>query len=169
MNDIDRSVESMDFALRRRFVWKPVLVADVLADAFTEGTFFDWIDEPQKRAAVIQLLIDRITKFNTAMDDKSLRLGSDYHISQGQFSNLPKGKFDAAATADVLADRIMDWVWTYRVSSLVKEYLRGAGTTAKEKFNTLSSIWNAASPAASGQTADSTEATNDETAHDDNG
>ena len=26
MNDIDRSVESMDFALRRRFIWKEVEV-----------------------------------------------------------------------------------------------------------------------------------------------
>ena len=26
MNDIDRSVESMDFALRRRFIWKEIEV-----------------------------------------------------------------------------------------------------------------------------------------------
>lgn len=175
MNDIDRSVESMDFALRRRFVWKPVLVKDVLEDAFTKGTFFDWIEDTGKQAAVIQLLIERVTKFNEKMDDDSLRLGSDYHISQGQFANLSNGSFDTEASAAELAGEIMDWVWKYRVSSLVKEYLRGAGTTASEKFSMLSVAWNATftSPAVSTvpseQLAGSTTPNDAEVAHNDNG
>lgn len=175
MNDIDRSVESMDFALRRRFVWKPVLVKDVLEDAFTKGTFFDWIEDTGKRAAVIQFLVKRITEFNRKMDDDSLRLGSDYHISQGQFANLSNGGFNTEASAAELAGEIMDWVWKYRVSSLLKEYLRGAGTTAAEKFNMLSAVWNAgfASPAVSAvpseQTAGSADPSDAETARNDNG
>ncbi len=28
MNDIDRSVESIDFAMRRRFAWQEIIAAD---------------------------------------------------------------------------------------------------------------------------------------------
>ena len=140
MNDIDRSVESMDFALRRRFVWKPVLVEDVLEDAFTKGTFFDWIPEGEKRDYVIQLLVERIKLFNDVMSNKT-GLSSDYHISQGQFAGLPAGRFDVSADAVVLQNEIMDWVWKYRVASLLKEYLRGT-FNAGEKMNELEQAWN---------------------------
>ena len=40
MNDIDRSVESMDFALRRRFEWKEFVVnQDLLKDAFRSPVY----------------------------------------------------------------------------------------------------------------------------------
>lgn len=139
MNDIDRSVESMDFALRRRFVWKPVLVEDVLEDALTKGDFFRWIQDGEKRDEVVQRLIERINLFNYEMTRKA-GLSSDYHISQGQFAGLPQGKFDPTADAAGLAEEIMTWVWKYRVSSLVKEYLRGT-FNAGEKLAELEAAW----------------------------
>ena len=139
MNDIDRSVESMDFALRRRFVWKPVLVEHVLEEAFAKGAFFDWIPEEDKKDYVIQLLVERIKLFNEKMTERT-GLSSDYHISQGQFAGLPGGKFTVSANAEALQEEIMDWVWKYRVASLLKEYLRGTFNMA-EKMRELEQAW----------------------------
>jgi len=144
MNDIDRSVESMDFALRRRFVWLSVEVDEaLLTNAFTCGEFFDWIAELQDedaKTAVIRRLVARIDAFNKTMK-KETRLKEEHYISQGQFSGVPEGLCSDQDSPDTMADAIMDWVWKYRVSSLLKEYLRGT-FNAGEKMNELEQAWN---------------------------
>ena len=60
MNDIDRSVESMDFALRRRFVWREITVEEdetKLAKTIMEILFPDetWDEESLKSKISLQV------------------------------------------------------------------------------------------------------------------
>ena len=52
MNDIDRSVESMDFALRRRFSWKEVTAEESTHIIDTENTGKEKIEKPEHRDAL---------------------------------------------------------------------------------------------------------------------
>lgn len=141
MNDIDRSVESMDFALRRRFVWEEVKVdVDLLLDVFEEPTFFDG------RGLDTEFLARHIVRFNDAMKAQVKYLNSGYDISQGQFSDIP----DSEKTN---MDAILNWVWTYRVESLLKEYMRGDRESARH-LEELHKVWFDCAPAASGESGD---------------
>lgn len=114
MNDIDRSVDSMDFALRRRFEWLEVEVTEhLLSDAFASGSFGQVI---QKEAVA---LAEHIVEFNALIirgKGKEYGLNRQYDISQGQFAGIPEKE---------TMQEILDYVWDYRVESLIREYLRG--------------------------------------------
>ena len=133
MNDIDRSVESVDFALRRRFVWKEVKVDDVLDGALNSGAFFSKLGlDDNVRKKVQALVISKVLDFNHTIfrnqGGNNYGLSSDYDISQGQFTNIPPSALSDDLNredAKAVADAIMEWVWDYRVQSLLKEYLRG--------------------------------------------
>lgn len=123
MNDIDRSVESMDFAMRRRFVWEEVRVdEELLVSAFGSGNFGEFIKANAKELA------GRICRFNLCLQEKKYGLSSDYDISQGQFSGISAKEFESV-------DALMKWVWDYRVKPLLKEYLRGSGVNADEELS----------------------------------
>ncbi len=91
MNDIDRSVESMDFAMRRRFIFK-----EVTAEESAEN-----MNLPDEAKETMKRINDLISKTEG--------LGSAYHIGGAYFLNVTD----------------FDKLWNLKLSSLVKEYLRG--------------------------------------------
>lgn len=109
MNDIDRSVESMDFAMRRRFTWKDITPAD------TEG-MLDTLSCAAEAKSTMQRL-------NNAIADTD-GLGAAYMIGPSYFLKLK----------DNGADFLM--LWKMNIEPLLKEYLRGFRKTAEilEKF-----------------------------------
>ena len=119
MNDIDRSVDSMDFALRRRFEWVEFIVNDnMLRNAFSE-MFRDKLDS-DKPDIDIKSLVNDVTELNKYIQKEgaSFGLNRQYDISQGQFANIPENRQSAIKD-------IKDYVWNYRIKSLLREYLRG--------------------------------------------
>lgn len=117
MNDIDRSVESMDFALRRRFLFLTVEVdEELLAGAFRSGSFGGLLQENAESAA------ERIMKVNAVISKQGepFGLNEQYYISQGQFSGLPEN----LKSGDDL-EALLEFVWKFRVKSLLEEYVRG--------------------------------------------
>ena len=119
MNDIDRSVDSMDFALRRRFEWVEFIVNDnMLRNAFSE-MFRDKLDS-DKPDIDIKSLVNDVTALNKYIQKEgaSFGLNRQYDISQGQFANIPENRQSAIKD-------IKDYVWNYRIKSLLREYLRG--------------------------------------------
>lgn len=112
MNDIDRSVESMDFALRRRFEWKAAEVDGASLKNALEKMGFP---EPD-------LLAGRTMALNRVLVDQGGRYGLNEHyfIAQGQFANLP-------SKPGWGPEERLRYVWEYRVEPLLREYLRGEG------------------------------------------
>ena len=119
MNDIDRSVEMFDFALRRRFYWKEIgegvleKSADYKAylNAALSGILEDtsWFD----------VLVERIISLNTYIADANengLGLNGSYCVGPSYFKDLK----DAADLDDSLMN-----VWDDRLYPLLKEYCRG--------------------------------------------
>ena len=98
MNDIDRSVESMDFAFRRRFAFM-----DIKADENT-GMLdnLKWKDEA----------IERMKRLNAEIE-KIEGLSSAYHIGASYFLKLENYNGDFGK------------LWEYHLKGLLFEYLRG--------------------------------------------
>lgn len=123
MNDIDRSVDSMDFALRRRFDWVEFKVGqDTLISAFQSGNYGEVI------AQEAQLLASCVMSLNEYLSAAGADYGLNrqYYISQGQFSNLPTGS--------LMLSEIVDYAWEYRIESLLREYLRGESEEKISEF-----------------------------------
>ena len=102
MNDIDRSVETMDFAFRRRFTF-----VEIQASERTEMLEQIQDDTVREQAlAKMQAVNDAISKTEG--------LSPAYHIGGAYFLNLNtlNGDFEK--------------LWEYHLAPLIKEYLRGA-------------------------------------------
>ena len=110
MNDIDRSVESMDFAMRRRFTWKEVTPSD------TES-----ILDILSCANDAKATMDRLNKAISETDG----LGKAYQIGPSYFLKLDKNGGD------------FNKLWQMNIEPLLKEYLRGFRKTDAilEKFS----------------------------------
>lgn len=111
MNDIDRSVESFDFALRRRFRW-----LNVRAGAVMEQTLQTMAQADGRMSAYIPELVQRIAALNDyiAAPEGGGKFGltEDYQIGPAYF----KGVYD---------DRQLGNAFTNRIEPLLREYLRG--------------------------------------------
>jgi len=98
MNDIDRSVESMDFALRRRFIWKEIT--------------------PHERSLMLDELScaseakETMNRLNQAIADTD-GLGAAYMIGPAYFLKLKQNGGDFTK------------LWEMSINPLLKEYLRG--------------------------------------------
>ena len=110
MNDIDRSVESMDFAMRRRFTWKEVTPAD------TEEMLDTLPCADDAKATMLRL--------NKAIADTD-GLGAAYMIGPSYFLKLKDNGAD------------FNKLWKMNIEPLLKEYLRGFRKSAEilEKFS----------------------------------
>ena len=132
MNDIDRSVESIDFALRRRFVFLEVEVEyELLADAFQAkdrngsavfgSLLYNNAEETARRIMALNGII--------AKEGEQFGLNRQYYISQGQFSGLPE---DRKSGTDL--NKLLAFVWDFRLKSLLGEYVRGEDSRKVEPF-----------------------------------
>ena len=108
MNTIDRSVESFDFALRRRFRWEEVMPDTGLLRYHLKQFGKEWDN-----------LADNLEKLNTKIEETAL-LGRDYQIGHAYLMNL---KYDPSLTVAQVRER----VWDDSILPLLQEYLRGTG------------------------------------------
>ena len=116
MNDIDRSVESMDFALRRRFAWRKVGANDTKKAILSKFEKKDF---------------DKLTKAMDALNDwirkPESRLGEAYELGAAIFAQLElygndEGKYD---------DEAYKSLWNNHLSIILREYLRGQDADGK--------------------------------------
>ena len=98
MNDIDRSVESMDFAMRRRFTWKEVTPTETQSMLDT----LPCADEAKKT-------MNRLNEEIANTDG----LGTAYMIGPAYFLKLGNNGGDFLR------------LWNMNIEPLLKEYLRG--------------------------------------------
>ena len=118
MNNIDRSVDSFDFALRRRFMWEEVqpdfnIVRNILTA--------NWKDD----------LASAFEKLNKKIEVEEL-LGKDYRIGHSYALEITpiQNRFDSVTEVKL-------FLWNNYVKSLLEEYLRGLGDErkAQDKLN----------------------------------
>lgn len=114
MNDIDRSVESMDFALRRRFAWYEVTAKQ------SEGI----IDKKVLDKSAVAKLTRAMQELNAVIGgdkklkledgtETDLRLGAAYQLGGAIFAKFEK------------SNRDFDALWNNHISNVLGEYLRG--------------------------------------------
>lgn len=127
MNDIDRSVESMDFAFRRRFAFKEVTAKESQKMLDSEDA---WKGE-KPNDATIQAIKNRMDNLNNVIwhklrenekdEEKTIEgLSSAYHIGASYFLKLANycnnGTYDNTSFTNL---------WDYHLEGLLREYLRG--------------------------------------------
>lgn len=100
MNDIDRGVESMDFAIRRRFTWIEVDPNDT--QSMLDSEIPEYAADAKERMGALNKVIST-----------NPSLGKPYQIGAAYFLRLNElnGDFDA--------------LWAYHLEPLLLEYLRG--------------------------------------------
>lgn len=114
MNDIDRSVESMDFAMRRRFAWTEVTAEESMQ--MLNGTPYE--DEAKKR---MQNLNEAILKVRG--------LGEAYQIGAAYFRKIEQYNGD------------FQKLWDFHLKGLLFEYLRG-NLNAEEQLKELKEAYD---------------------------
>lgn len=125
MNDIDRSVESMDFALRRRFAWHEVKAEDT-------GEQIIWsapkVGELDKNTA-----LKKMRKVNDGLKelgfDEAYKLGGAYFKKIEKYASAPGNKWDS--------------LWDNHIVVILREYLRGR-RDAKKALETLKAAYDKA-------------------------
>ena len=127
MNDIDRSVESMDFAFRRRFSWIEVKASDTVDmldpkyddnGELIAGLEKNLAKEAKRRMENLNAAISKIEDLNDA-----------YHIGASYFLKLNNydGNFGK--------------LWDYHIKGILTEYLRG-NPNAKEELDKLEAAYD---------------------------
>lgn len=113
MNDIDRSVESFDFAMRRRFTW-----IEITAEQSAEN-----MNLPHD-------IKEKMLNLNKQISDTD-GLNPSYHIGAAYFLDS-----NGNARQDI------DNIWNLRIEPLLKEYLRGM-LDSDEKIELLKNAFTA--------------------------
>lgn len=127
MNDIDRSVESMDFAMRRRFAFKEITAKDTQKSMFGDGT--KWKNGNDEKIDVSSCLGDienRMNNLNKAILNKEFNLGQAYQIGGAyflKFANYYKTD-DNKKAAESQAEAYGS-LWENHLECVIREYLRG--------------------------------------------
>ena len=135
MNDIDRSVESMDFAMRRRFAFEEI-TAEQSMNMFDDPK--SWKDKDGKEVPIsndiLEHLKNRMKNLNTAILEPKFNLGQPYQIGGAYF--LKFAKYYKNDENDAFAK-----LWDYHLKGLLTEYLRGM-PKAKDLLDELNKKFN---------------------------
>ena len=136
MNDIDRSVESMDFAFRRRFSWIEVKASDTVDmldpkhddnGELISGLETDLAEEAKHRMKNLNAEISKIDELNDA-----------YHIGASYFLKLKNYGGDFGK------------LWDYHIKGILTEYLRG-NPNAQEELTKLKAAYDKAEELKAGE------------------
>ena len=118
MNDIDRSVESMDFAMRRRFAWEEVTAEESMI----------MLNGMENEAEIKE----RMISLNNAIA-KLDGLGTQYQIGAAYFKKIADNKEN------------FQELWDYHLKGLLFEYLRGS-RDVNSQMDKLEKAYNRVNP-----------------------
>lgn len=128
MNDIDRSVESMDFAMRRRFAWAEVKASENVAMLDDLG-------------GIREDVIEVMNRLNAAIWDDASGTGIDglneaYHIGGSYFSKIRLYLNEDMANKKEAYGQL----WNNHLKGVFFEYLRGM-SDAMENLKKLEQVY----------------------------
>lgn len=124
MNEIDRSLEAMDFAFRRRFSWLTVEVQDTLNEIIVNSVLDDCTNS-------VSICMSKIEKsFNDLNDLIKGKLGSDYMLGGSYLTSLKNSSRTKGKT-------LKEELWNNHLEPIIKDYIKGTDgkiETYKDKF-----------------------------------
>ena len=136
MNDIDRSVETFDFALRRRFDWVEI-EADAVMESSLEGMMKEWLKKKGSTVdhnivtGLVERIIPRIkgpNGMNTVIE-KQPGLGPEFKIGPAYFNPVYfKECYVNNEPEDALNDAVvkaLETIWERNIEPILREYVRG--------------------------------------------
>ena len=109
MNDIDRSVESMDFAIRRRFAWQEVTSEMTENEILARLKNTDLINQSKSRLKKLNSFLTKI-------------LGNEYNIGASYFLKLTE------------CNNSFEELWDNHLYGVLYEYFRGYEQEEREKY-----------------------------------
>ena len=120
MNDIDRSVESMDFALRRRFQWVDIKANEIMESSLRSILSRDNQDKDSEIGGRIADAAKKIIAMNNIISSGEYKFGLSeaYHIGPAYFKKL-KTSSDEELKASLQS------IFDTNITSILKEYTRG--------------------------------------------
>ncbi|MCM1320526.1 MAG: AAA family ATPase [Bacteroides sp.] len=107
MNDIDRSVETLDFAFRRRFLFREITA-----------------EESAQNMGIAGIAEEKMSALNDAIANPEIGLNASFHIGASYFKDCNTGSEDFSE------------LWDCKLEPLLREYLRGEDD-AEEKMKKL--------------------------------
>ena len=122
MNSIDRSVESFDFALRRRFHWIDIKANDIMKNSLIS------IGKDYRGKQEIEELAKRIISMNSKISGdpgKNLGLTEDYHIGPAYFKDYFKQEKNPDEEQNQNEGKILEEIFENRIEPLLRDYTRG--------------------------------------------
>lgn len=133
MNDIDRSVESMDFAMRRRFAFKEITANDSQISMFEDEKQWKKSTRKDITSSLLSKLKNRMDCLNEKIMDPKYHLGQAYQIGGAYFLKFAK-YYDESKKNELDA---FDALWKNHIARVVKEYLRGMDDKDENLFKEL--------------------------------
>ena len=128
MNDIDRSVESMDFAMRRRFAWEEIKANE------NTGMLDDLLEMKEEVVEVMERLNSAIWNEDTNTGIEGLNAA--YHIGGAYFSKLKLYLNEDHTNKESAYQHL----WNNHLKGVLFEYLRGTAD-AMENLKMLESVY----------------------------
>lgn len=129
MNSIDRSVESFDFALRRRFHWIDIKANGIMKNSLISiGNDYRGEQEMKSREQEIKELAKRIKFMNSKISGdpgKNLGLTEDYHIGPAYFKDYFKQEKNPDEEQNQNEGKILEEIFENRIEPLLRDYTRG--------------------------------------------
>lgn len=125
MNTIDRSIESFDFALRRRFLWQRI-------DP-NKSVLQNYFEKEEGGSEIGEYIIPRWENLNKAIAKHSL-LGPDYQIGHSYLMKLDRYR-------ECTKTSYQDVVWQNHILPILEEYFRGMGGDAANNIAELKNIF----------------------------
>ena len=125
MNDIDRSVESFVFALRRRFVWIDIKANDIMRESLK--SMRDKKEDENLSDDKIKEISDKICQMNKIITEFGYGLSEAYHIGPAYFK-------DFVNASDGNADAELKNIFKNRIEPILREYMRGRESGVQDKL-----------------------------------
>ena len=120
MNDIDHSLEPLDFAFRRRFAWREITASERFYGMFSGAEPF----------AAAPDLVAQVKPFFTRLNDKigsDLGFGTAYQVGPAYFLKLKNFIKDIPDLNDANDEQVkacMEKLWAIHLKPLLQEYLK---------------------------------------------
>ena len=122
MNDIDRSVEVFDFALRRRFAWYEVKPDEVMDDVLKSMGMETILEQNYENYKT------KIDYINDAIVNK-LKLSRHYHLGPSYFAKI-RLYYDESKDYE----KAIEKVWDNHISQILNEYVKGRGKESEVEY-----------------------------------